>query len=380
MLRYLTAGESHGKCLIAIIEGMPANMSIDINKINELLAKRQQGYGRGGRMKIEEDKVEILSGVRGGKTLGSPICIKIENKDWENWSKIMDSVSGSGGEVTRPRPGHADLAGALKYNQTDIRNIFERSSARETAIRAAVGAVAMQLLEKLGIKIYSHVIQIGTIKIEKKFETYGDFTKIVENSRLRCCDPAAEEKMIELIDSAKEKGDSLGGVFEIIAAGVPVGLGSCMHWDRKLDARLAFSLMSIQAIKGVEIGGGFDMASKFGSEVHDEIFYEAGNYYRKTNNSGGIEGGMSNGENIVIRAAMKPIPTLYKPLKSVNINTKEPVEAGVERSDICAVPAASIVGQSAAAWELACAFVEKFGGDSIEEVRENFERFEQMFM
>ena len=370
MLRYLTAGESHGKCLIAIIEGMPANLNVDISKINEILTKRQQGYGRGGRMKIEEDRVEILSGVRGGKTLGSPICLKIENRDWENWSEIMDSMNGVGREVTRPRPGHADIAGAIKYNQHDLRNILERSSARETAIRTAVGAVAIQFLEEFGIKVYSYVIQIGTIKIEKKFEVDDDFIKTVEKSLIRCGDPVAEEEIIDLIDYAKSNGDSLGGIFEVVVTGVPVGLGSCMHWDRKLDARLAFALMSIQAIKGVEIGSGFGMSLRFGSKAHDEIFYEEGRgFFRKTNNAGGIEGGMSNGEKIVVRAAMKPIPTLYKPLKSVDIETKEPIKASIERSDVCAVPAASIVGQAVVAWELACAFVEKFGGDSMDEMR-----------
>ncbi|MBZ4645790.1 MAG: aroF [Clostridia bacterium] len=376
MLRYLTAGETHGKCLIAIIEGMPSNVYIDIKKINEQLELRQSGYGRGGRMKIEKDSVEILSGVRDRKTLGSPIALKIENKDWENWKHIMGD-----GEiireriVTKPRPGHADLSGSIKYDHQDIRNVLERASARETAIRVAVGSLVRQFIETFGISIMSHIVEIGPVKSSASY-TDSNFKENITNSKLRCADPDAEVKMIEYIDEIKRQGDSVGGIFEVVATGLPIGLGSYVHWDRKLDAKIAAGLMSIQAIKGVEIGLGFESARLPGSKVHDEIFYskEAG-YFRKTNHAGGIEGGMSNGEPLVVRAAMKPIPTLYSPLKSVDIITKEPYEASIERSDVCAVPAASIVAEAIVAWEIACSLVEKFGGDSLQEIHNNYRSY-----
>ena len=401
MLKFLTAGESHGKCLTGILEGIPANLSITEGDINKELARRQTGYGRGGRMAIERDEVEITSGVRFGRTLGSPITIMIQNRDWENWKEVMGSgVKGKGAgieEVTRPRPGHADLAGALKYGHYDIRNILERSSARETAVRVAVGAVCKRFLDEFGIKVMSWVNEIGgvkgqgsRVKNEKDIET---FFEMAESSDVRCPDKKVSEKMRKAIDKARKNGDSLGGIFEVAVTGVPPGLGSHVQWDRKLDANLAKALMSIQAIKGVEVGMGFEVAGRFGSEVHDEIFYKTQDsrlktqdsnfwpvvprFYRKTNNAGGIEGGMSNGEPILLRAAMKPIPTLYKPLRSVDINTKGFFQASVERSDICAVPAASVIGESVVALEIANAFLEKFGGDSIEEVKRNYQGYLQ---
>jgi len=376
MLRFLTAGESHGKCLTTIIEGLPSNLNINIEEINTKLAERQGGYGRGERMKIETDRIEILSGVRNGKTLGSPIALKIENKDWENWKDRMGAeYLGEIAEITKPRPGHADLSGTLKYNFTDIRNVLERASARETAVRVAVGALCMQLLQEFGIKIYGHVVQIGEVKTNQVFDK-EIFNNRIAKSQLRCLDNEAEAKMIELIDDTKNDGDSLGGIFEVVILGTPVGIGSHVQWDRKLDARLAGALMSIQAIKGVEIGSGFKTAELKGSKVHDEIYFDSKNgYQRNTNQCGGIEGGISNGEPIIIRAAMKPIPTLYKPLDSVDMKTKQPYKACVERSDVCAVTAASIVGEAAAAWEIACAMVEKFAGDSIEEMKSNYQRY-----
>jgi chorismate synthase len=371
MLRYLSGGESHGPGLTAVIDGIPSNLSINIEEINRDLARRQKGYGRGDRMKIEKDKVKILSGIRNGKTLGSPVTLHIENLDWENWQKPTQPV-------TRPRPGHGDLAGALKYDHTDIRNVLERASARETAARVAVGSIAKTLLKEFGIEIISHVTCIGGVKLKAHYDanTLKQNLGYVEDSQVRCMDKDVEEEMIREIIRAKEEGDSVGGIFEIWVFNVPPGLGSHVNWDRKLDARLAFGLMSIQGIKGVEVGLGFEAGGKRGSEFHDEIFYSPDKgYFRKTNNAGGIEGGMTNGAPIVLRAAMKPIPTLYKPLMSVDITTKTPVKAGIERSDTCAVPSASIVGEGVVAWTLAEAFMEKFGGDSLQEVKRNYEGY-----
>lgn len=376
MFRLLTAGESHGKGLIGIIEGFPANVDIDIGKINKDLYRRQQGYGRGGRMKIESDKIEIVSGIRGGKTLGSPISFFIENKDYKNWESSMnpEKISKDTKRITQPRPGHADLSGSLKYGFKDIRNVLERSSARETAVRVAVGSMASQLMEIFNIKVYSHVISIGGVKLEEKIEDIEKI-KLAEGSDLRCCHEKVTKDMIEEIRKAKEEGDSLGGIFEIHITGVPIGLGSYVQWDRKLDAKLSYALMGIQGIKGVEIGYGFENAEKRGSIVHDEIFYDnKKGYYRGTNHGGGIEGGMSNGENIVIRCAMKAIPTLYKPLKTVDIDTKEEVLATVERSDTCAVPSASIVGEMVAITVIAQEFLRKFGGDSLDEIMEKWKK------
>ncbi|MBB6218076.1 chorismate synthase [Anaerosolibacter carboniphilus] len=380
MLRYLTAGESHGKCLMGIIEGFPANVPIDIEMVNTDLRRRQKGYGRGGRMEIEKDEIEILSGVRGGKTLGSPIAFRIANRDYENWERYMNplEVDVEGRKVTKPRPGHGDLAGAIKYGFHDIRNVLERSSARETAVRTAIGSIAKQLLLIFGIAGVSHVTAIGGVSLREKIEDF-ERLKMAEQSSVHCVDPLVEQKMIQEIERAKSTGDSLGGVFEIHIKGAPVGLGSYVHWDRKLDARLAQGLMSIQGIKGIEVGWGFVGASLQGSQVHDEIFYNANTgYYRESNRAGGIEGGMSNGENIVLRCAMKPIPTLYKPLKSVDIETKEPFVASVERSDTCAVPSAAIVGEMVALTIIAEEFLKKFGGDSLEEIEERWKNYKSI--
>ncbi len=358
MLRYFTAGESHGKCLVAILEGMVAGLDINENEINKDLARRQKGYGRGKRMDIETDVVEILSGVRKGQTIGSPISLLIKNKDFK-----IDELPA----VVKPRPGHADLDGLIKYNRQDARDILERSSARETASRVAVGSIVRQFLSQAGITISSHVVSIGSVDVEKEC----DYTnlQVSLDSELNCSCEKAEKKMKQEIDKAIEQGSSVGGVFEVVVCGVPIGLGSHVQWDRKLDAKLAFAMMSIQAIKGVEIGSAFENARHFGHEVHDEIAYdERLGYYHKSNRAGGIEGGMSNGEPIIIRAAMKPIPTLKQGLKTVDIRNKKEAKAEVERSDYCAVPAASVVGEAVIAIEIANAFLEKFGGDSISEV------------
>lgn len=365
MFRFLTAGQSHGQCLTAIVEGLPAGLPIDIEAINRDLGRRQQGYGRGGRMKIETDKVEILSGVRFGETLGDPVTLKIENKDWENWTERM-SVAGkpSGPKVTAARPGHADLTGVKKYDRKDIRDILERASARETAARVAAGGMAKQLLRALGIKVASHVINIGGVAINKSVVCYDVLGQT--SSELNCYDQAAEAEMMAAIDAAKQAGDTLGGVFEVVVSGVMPGLGSHIQWDRRLDAKLSAALMSVQAIKGVEIGEGFAYADLIGSKAHDEIFLDEGKKpYRKTNHAGGIEGGMSNGENIVVRAVMKAIPTLMKPLSSIDIEKQTEVSANTERSDVCAVSAASVVGEAMVSLVLAEAIIEKFGGDCL---------------
>jgi chorismate synthase len=395
-LRFLTAGESHGRALVGIIEGIPSGLSLSGEDIDRELKRRQGGYGRGGRMKIESDRALILSGVRRGRTLGSPISLLVENKDWENWREVMnpDTTGGKaspkdsrGMPVTRPRPGHADLAGALKYDHKDLRNILERSSARETAMRVALGAVARKFLGVFGICIGSYVLSIGGKKVRTCVPgvVEEDLLKLferAEKSPVRCAESAASKRMMDRIDKAIKDGDSLGGVFEVFAVGVPAGLGSHTQWDLKLDGRLAQALMSIQAIKAVEAGLGFSMAENPGSRVMDEIFYDSsgsvrpsGKFYRKSNNAGGIEGGMSNGMPIIMRAAMKPIPTLRRPLMSVDIRTKKPFEAAYERSDVCAVPAAAVVGEAMTALVLAEAFLEKFGGDSEGEVRRNYRSY-----
>lgn len=376
MLRYLTGGESHGPALTGIIEGFPANVDIDIDAINRELARRQRGHGRGGRMKIETDRIRFLSGLRGGKTLGSPLTFLIENKDYENWSAYMDPCQADREtkKVTAPRPGHADLAGCIKYDFDDVRNVLERSSARETATRVAIGGIIRQLLKNFGIVAACHVINIGGISSTNVNPSTADLEK-AEQSPVRVADSAAEKQIIELIDRTREEGDSLGGIFEIIITGVPVGLGSYVQWDRKLDARLSYALQSIQGIKGVEFGKGFDCACQKGSAVHDEIYYSQDRgYYRGTNNAGGIEGGMSNGQPIVIRCVMKPIPTLYKPLQTVDISTKQPCTATVERSDICAVPAAAVVGEAVALTVIGEELLRKFGGDSMEEVQSRWKQ------
>jgi chorismate synthase len=383
VLRYLTAGESHGPQLTAIIEGLPAGVLVDAAGINRELARRQQGYGRGGRMKIETDTVEILSGVRWGETLGSPLTLAVKNRDWENWNEKMSPLAEHRDDsiaVTKPRPGHADLTGALKYDHDDVRNILERSSARETAVRVAVGAVAKKFLSGFGIRVGGYVTAIGGISVSPPCLPFEELWKIAAESELFSCDRLFDAPLKKAIDAAKEAGDTLGGVVEVQVLGCPPGLGSHVHWDRKLDARLAMALMSIQAIKGVEVGLGFGVAERPGSQVHDEIFYDVAKLesgagspvHRTTNNAGGIEGGMSNGEPIVLRAAMKPIPTLYKPLRSVDMRTHEPFAATVERSDTCAVPAALVVAEAVVAIEIAAAFLDKFGGDSLAEIQRNF--------
>ncbi|MEI6703859.1 MAG: chorismate synthase [Deltaproteobacteria bacterium] len=381
MFRYLTAGESHGPQLCAIVEGLPAGIHLTAKAVNRDLARRQQGYGRGGRMKIEKDTVELLSGVRWGETIGSPVTLVVKNRDWENWQQQMSPLSeyrDDSSAVTRPRPGHADLSGVLKYHHSDVRNVLERSSARETAVRVAVGGVARAFLAEFNIRVGGYVTEVGGVVAATPEETLDALWQCAAESEMFCCDPLAEEEMKRAIDIAKADGDTLGGVVEVQVVGVPPGLGSYVQWDRKLDARLAMALMSIQAIKGVEIGIGFAAARQPGSKVHDEISY-SGTYYRETNNAGGIEGGMSNGEPIVLRAAMKPIPTLYKPLRSVDIRTHEPFAATVERSDTCAVPAALVVAEAVVAIEVANAFLEKFGGDSIFEIRRNLEGYREQF-
>lgn len=377
---FTTAGESHGKALVAIIEGLPAGMPVDINKINHELWRRQQGYGRGGRMKIESDTIEILSGVRHGKTLGSPIALIIENRDFVHWQDIMASepvdVNPKRDRVVkRPRPGHADLAGGQKYGARDLRNILERASARETAARVACGAFAKQFLEIFGTEIRSHVIKLGKVPKKPLDRSWEDIGKIPEDSKLNCADPEIENQMIALIDSAKEDGDTLGGVFEVVAKNVVVGLGSHVSWNEKLDGRIAQAFMSIQATKAVELGTGVENAGKFGSGVHDEIVFEEEKFRRTTNRAGGLEGGITNGEELRVRGYLKPISTLRKPLRSVDIDTKQEDPAAFERSDITAVPAAGVIGEAMLAIVLANAMREKFGGDSIAEVRSNFNNY-----
>ncbi len=365
MFRFLTAGESHGQCLTAIVEGLPAGLKIDEEKINRDMARRQMGFGRGGRMKIETDRAEILSGVRFGETLGDPIAIRVGNRDWRNWTDRM-TVFGepSGEKVTAARPGHADLTGVAKYDRRDIRDILERASARETAARVAVGALAKCLLTACGINVASHVVNIGGIAIHRErvdLLSLGDTT-----SELNCYDKSAEQAMREKILAAMQAGDTLGGIFEVVVTGAPIGLGSHIQWDRRLDGKLAAALMSIQAIKGVEIGEGFGYANLSGSQAHDEMFYdEKKRVYRKTNHAGGLEGGMTNGEPIIVRAVMKPIPTLMRPLASVDIESKQAVAACKERSDVCAVAAASVVGEAMAAITVAAALLDDFSAANM---------------
>lgn len=372
-LKFLTAGESHGRGLLGILDGMPAGLEISEDLIQAQLARRQRGHGRGGRMKIERDRAEIWCGVRHGRTLGAPIGLLLHNKDWENWEKKM-SVEPAEDEirkVTLPRPGHADLAGIQKYGFEDIRNVLERSSARETAMRVALASVCRKLLEDEGIEVGSRVIQIHDVKDESsppRDVSPNRLSERADASPVRCLDKDAEAAMIETIDAAKVAGDSVGGVFEVIADGLPYGLGAHTQWNRKLHARIAALMMSINAFKGVEIGAGFGGSGKFGSEVHDEIGWDGEKYVRHSNNAGGIEGGMSNAQPIVLRMAMKPIPTLIKPLRSVDIHTKEQKDAHKERTDACAVPAASIIAESMLCFTLADALLEKFGGDSMEQL------------
>jgi chorismate synthase len=391
MLRYFTAGESHGPCLTVIIDGVPAGFPVEAARINHDLWRRQQGYGRGGRMLIEKDEVQIRSGIRWGETLGSPVALGIENRDWKNWTKKMSAAPEDRDEkitVTKPRPGHADLTGVLKYDRADIRDILERASARDTVSRTAVGSFSKQLLSPFGIRVMGTIRSIGNVVASTDGLTYEEAYARSEESPVRTADKEAEARMIDLIEACKKEGNTLGGIFEVVALGLPPGLGTHTQWDRKLDGRLAQALMSIQAIKGVEIGLGFEMARRRGSEVHDEIFFDPSKmvtegtprivptgFYRGSNNSGGTEGGMTNGAPLVVHVAMKPISTLMSPLQSVDLRSKQPADASVERSDVCAAPAAAVVGESVVAFEIANAFLEKFGGDSLSEIKSNYERY-----
>ncbi len=385
MVRYLTSGESHGRGLLGIIEGIPAGLELDEAYLSHHLLRRQQGYGRGGRMKIETDHAEIITGVRFGKTIGAPIGLLIWNRDWENWSDKMKIEKPTEEDlskikkITLPRPGHADLAGAIKFGFDDIRPVIERASARETAMRVALGSVARKFLEQFGIVIGSHVVQIGKAKIStsvlssaRVMELHNIISK-TDVSEIRALD--AENEMISEIKTAQKNGDSLGGIYEVYVDGLPTGLGSYTHGDKKLDGILAQAIMSIHAVKGVEIGEGFENATRFGSETHDEIFYsEEKKYYRKTNRSGGLEGGVSTGERLIIRGAMKPIPTLARPLMSVDITTHEAASAHKERTDSCSVPACAVVAEAMTALALINPFLEKFGGDSMEEILTHFRK------
>lgn len=374
MLHWMTAGESHGKGLTAIVQGIPAGLRLHASDINRDLVRRQQGYGRGGRMKIEKDAVEILSGVRGGVTLGSPISLSIPNLDWPNWESVMSPEPDAlidKRTLTRPRPGHADLAGGIKYRHHDLRNVLERASARETTARVAVGAVARRFLEEFGVRIFSAVTQIGPIRAHVDVDALTD-NAAFDHSPLRCPDPEAEVRMMKHIDQAQQEGNTVGGVFTVIARGVPIGLGSHIAWNTRLDARIAAAMMSIQAIKGVSFGLGFEVATTPGTEAHDEIFYDPQRgFYRKTNRAGGLEGGITNGMPLVVHVAMKPLSTLAQALRSVDVQTKEPFDAQRERTDSCAVPAAGVIGEAMLAIILAEAWLEKFGGDSLEEIRQN---------
>ena len=387
MLRYLTAGESHGPQITAIVSGFPAGVPVTASEINRDLSRRQKGYGRGGRMKIEKDTVEILSGVRFGKSMGSPVTLVVRNLDYETWREVMSPERGEPEEahqVTRPRPGHADLAGCLKYGCKDARNILERASARETAVRVAVGALCKQLLSEFGMAVFSHVIQIGRVTSSVAGLTLQEIQERAEASEVRCADSAAAGEMKRIITEAAENGDTVGGVVEVIATGVPVGLGDVMNAEDRLDGVLAQAIMSIPAVKGVEIGMGFSAAGAPGSAVHDEIFFSrderripaghgpSGGFYRKTNNAGGVEGGMTNGEPVVLHAAFKPIPTMMKPKMSIDLVTKKPFEAAKERSDVCIVPAGGVVMEASVAFVLARAFLAKFGGDSLSEIQSNY--------
>jgi chorismate synthase len=384
MFRFNTAGESHGRALVAIVEGLPAGLAVDAEGINRELERRQWGYGRGGRMKIERDRAEILSGVRHGRTLGSPVALQIENKDWKNWTDVMSAESPrvevpeeKMRRVRRPRPGHADLAGGLKYDARDMRDILERASARETAARVACGALARQLLAAFGVELRSHVVQLGGIPSAPLEVDWGGVAAIPEDAPLRCADAAAQEAMVALVDEKRREGDTLGGVFEVVARGVVAGLGSHTSWEAKLDGRLARAVMSIPAVKAVAIGAGVEAASLPGSQVHDEIGYDAGAraFTRPTNRAGGLEGGITNGEELRVRGFLKPISTLRRALRSVDIETKEEQSAAFERSDVTAVPAAGVIGEAMVALTLAEALREKFGGDHLEEMRRNFDSY-----
>ena len=382
MLRFLTAGESHGPCLTAILEGCPAGFAIDIDAVNLDMRRRMMGYGRGGRMKIEQDTAELRSGVRFGETLGSPITLVVENRDWKNWMRKMSSRPEDRDAqiaVTRPRPGHADLAGVLKYDHDDVRNVLERASARETAARVAVGGIAKCLLRPFGVAVRGWVAEIGDVVADHAGLDPETIYAAAEASEVRVADARAEQRIIAAIDECKKRGDTLGGIVEVVTTGLPPGLGSHVHWDRKLDGRLAHALMSIQAVKGVEIGLGFETARRPGSAVHDEIYFDEGKreFVRRTNMAGGTEGGMTSGAPLVVRVAFKPLATLMKPLHSVDIETKAEAKGAIERSDVCAIPAAAVIAEAVVAFVIADAFLEKFGGDSLKEITRNYEGYLQ---
>jgi chorismate synthase len=383
MLKFYTAGESHGQALLAFVSGLPAALPVDLEFINRELHRRQLGYGRGGRQKIEKDRADIFAGVRHGKTIGAPVAIRIENRDWANWEKILPveaSAESAGNErrLLAPRPGHADLAGSQKFNYHDARYILERASARETAARVAAGALAQLLLRELGTEIASHTIQVGHVRLDRvaKWEEIRSASADLE-SPLRCVDDSVQKKMMAEVDAALKAGDTVGGIFEVVARDVPVGLGSHAQWDEKLDGRLAQALMSVQAVKGVEIGAGVTAAGSYGSEVQDEISYDkaAKRFRRSSNRAGGLEGGITNGEDVVVRGYLKPISTLRRALGTADMVTKEPVRAAYERSDWCVVPAAGVAGEAMVALVLADAFLQKFGGDSLAELRRNFDNY-----
>jgi chorismate synthase len=385
MLRFYTAGESHGQALLAFVSGLPASLPIDVEFINHELHRRQLGYGRGGRQKIEKDRAEIFAGVRHGQTIGAPVALRIENRDWANWEKFLPVEDTEGLEndkkkLTAPRPGHADLAGSQKFNFHDARYVLERASARETAARVAAGAFAKLLLRALGTEIASHTAQVGHVRLERT-ASWGEIRAVCADleSPLRCVDAATQLKMKAEVDAALKAGDTVGGLFEVVAHNVPVGLGSHAQWDEKLDGKLAQAMMSIQAVKGVEIGAGVTAAGSYGSEVQDEISYDkaAKKFRRSSNRAGGLEGGITNGEDVVVRGYLKPISTLRKALGTADMVTKEPVQAAYERSDWCVVPAAGVAGEAMVALVLADAFLQKFGGDSLVETRRNFEHYAQ---
>jgi chorismate synthase len=383
MLKFYTAGESHGQALLAFVSGLPASLPVDLNFINHELHRRQLGYGRGGRQKIEKDRADIFAGVRHGQTIGAPIALRIENRDWANWEKILpveaspESV-GQERKLLAPRPGHADLAGSQKFNFHDARYVLERASARETAARVAAGAFAKLLLREFGTEIASHTVQVGHVRLERA-ATWKEIQSVSADmdSALRCIDAAAQDKMKAEVDAALKAGNTVGGIFEIVAHNVPVGLGSHAQWDEKLDGRLAQALMSVQAVKAVEIGAGVAGAGSYGSEVQDEIFYEKAvrRFRRSTNRAGGLEGGITNGEDVTIRGYLKPISTLRQALHTADMVTKEPVSAAYERSDWCVVPAGAVAGEAMVALVLADAFLQKFGGDSLSEMRRNFDNY-----
>jgi len=381
-LRFFTAGESHGPCLTAIVEGFPAGFAIDMAAVQRDLWRRQQGYGRGGRMAIEKDEAVVRSGIRWGSTLGSPITLVVENRDWKNWQKKMSADPADRDPdlaVTRPRPGHADLAGVLKYHHDDVRNVLERASARETTARVAIGGLAKQLLSPFGIRVMGWVSEIGGIVADHSRLSPAEIFERAEASAVRVADTEAEKRIIAAIDQAKERGDTLGGVVEVVATGLPPGLGSHAHYDRKIDGRLGGALLSLQSAKGVEIGLGFEMARRPGSRVHDEIFFDEGSkeFVRRTNNAGGTEGGMTSGAPLTARVAFKPLSTLMSPLHSVDLRSKNEAVAAIERSDVCAIPAAAVIAESVVAFELAVVFLEKFGGDSLVEIRRNLDGYLQ---